>query len=404
VAASGTQKEFARDVVVVGGCGHVGLPLAIAFADRGLRVGIYDVSEKAVATVGAGEMPFDEAGAADVLKRVVTEGKLEASVDPAIVGSAEHVVVVIGTPVDEHLNPDQAAIPEALAEFTHQLHDEQILILRSTVYPGVTALVEKMIARLGLRMDVAFCPERIAEGKAMTELFELPQIVSSRTERGIKRASDLFSKLTGTLVPMSPEEAELAKLFTNVWRYIKFATANQLYMMANDRGLDFERIRQGLTLDYPRAADMPGAGFAAGPCLFKDTMQLAAYNNNNFALGHTAMTINEGMPLYLVHRLEQKFDLKNMTVGILGMAFKGGSDDVRSSLSYKLRRILAFKADRVLCTDPYVKNDPRIVPLQQVLDESDVLVIATPHPEYRDLVTDKPVADMWNVLGGGVRV
>jgi len=404
VAASGTQKEFARDVVVVGGCGHVGLPLAIAFADRGLRVGIYDVSEKAVATVGAGGMPFDEAGAADVLKRVVTEGKLEASVDPAIVGSAEHVVVVIGTPVDEHLNPDQAAIPEALAEFTDQLNDDQILILRSTVYPGVTALVEKMIARLGLQMDVAFCPERIAEGKAMTELFELPQIVSSRTERGIERASALFSKLTGTLVPMSPEEAELAKLFTNVWRYIKFATANQLYMMANDRGLDFERIRQGLTLDYPRAADMPGAGFAAGPCLFKDTMQLAAYNNNNFALGHTAMTINEGMPLYLVHRLEQKFDLKNMTVGILGMAFKGGSDDVRSSLSYKLRRILAFKADRVLCTDPYVKNDPRIVPLQQVLDESDVLVIATPHPEYRDLVTDKPVADMWNVLSGGVRV
>jgi UDP-N-acetyl-D-mannosaminuronic acid dehydrogenase len=401
---AGAHQMFARDVVVVGGCGHVGLPLAIAFADRGLQVGIYDVSESAVATVSAGQMPFDEAGAADVLKRVVADGRLEASIDPAIVGSAEHVVVVIGTPVDEHLNPDQSAIPEALAEFTDQLHDDQILILRSTVYPGVTALVEKMIARLGLSMDVAFCPERIAEGKAMTELFELPQIISSRTGRGLERASALFSTLTSTLVPMSPEEAELAKLFTNVWRYIKFATANQLYMMANDRGLDFERIRQGLMLDYPRAADMPGAGFAAGPCLFKDTMQLAAYNNNNFALGHTAMTINEGMPLYLVHRLEQRFELRTMTVGILGMAFKGGSDDIRSSLSYKLRRILAFKADRVLCTDPYVKDDPRLVPLQQVLDESDLLVIATPHPEYRDLITEKPVADLWNVLGKGVRV
>jgi UDP-N-acetyl-D-mannosaminuronic acid dehydrogenase len=189
-----------------------------------------------------------------------------------------------------------------------------------------------------------------------------------------------------------------------VWRYIKFATANQLYMMANDRGLDFERIRQGLMLDYPRAADMPGAGFAAGPCLFKDTMQLAAFNNNNFALGHTAMAINEGMPLYLVHRLEQEYDLPSMTVGILGMAFKGGSDDIRSSLSYKLRRILAFKANAVLCTDPYVTNDPRLVPMRQVLEESDLLVIAAPHPEYRDLVTDKPVADMWNVLGKGVRV
>ena len=204
----------------------------------------------------------------------------------------------------------------------------------------MTALVEKIIADLGLQIDVAFCPERIAEGKAMTELFELPQIVSSRTQRGMDRASALFRRLTDTVVPMAPEEAELAKLFTNVWRYIKFAAANQLYMMANDRGLDFERIRQGLILDYPRAADMPGAGFAAGPCLFKDTLQLAAYNNNNFALGHMAMSINEGLPLYLVDRLEQRFDLPSMTVGILGMAFKGGSDDIRSSLSYKLKRIL----------------------------------------------------------------
>ena len=227
----------------------------------------------------------------------------------------------------------------------------------------MTALVEKMVAGLGIDIDVAFCPERIAEGKAMTELFELPQIVSGRTARGAGAGQRAVRHADRQLVPMTPEEAELAKLFTNVWRYIKFATANQLYMMANDRGLDFERIRQGLTQDYPRAADMPGAGFAAGPCLFKDTMQLAAFNNNNFALGHTAMTINEGLPLYLVHRLEQRFDLAAMTVGILGMAFKGGSDDTRSSLSYKLKRILAFKAGGVLCTDPYVTHRPGLLPL-----------------------------------------
>jgi UDP-N-acetyl-D-mannosaminuronic acid dehydrogenase len=404
VAESFRPPHFARDVVVIGGCGHVGLPLAIAFASRGARVGIFDISEASVALVNSARMPFAEPGATPALERAVAEGRLEASTDPAIVGSAEHVIVVIGTPVGEHLEPDQAAIPNALAQCADHLTSGQLLILRSTVYPGVTARVEKMVAGLGVELDVAFCPERIAEGKAMTELFELPQIVSSRSSRGLDRASKLFTLLTPTLVPMTPEEAELAKLFTNVWRYIKFATANQLYMMANDRGLDFERIRQGLMMDYPRAADMPGAGFAAGPCLFKDTMQLAAFNNNNFALGHTAMTINEGLPLYLVARLEQRFDLATLTVGILGMAFKGGSDDIRSSLSYKLKRLLAFKAERVLCTDPYVTADPDLRPLAEVTSEADLLIIAAPHPEYAGLQTAKPVADIWNVLGKGVVV
>jgi UDP-N-acetyl-D-mannosaminuronic acid dehydrogenase len=203
---------------------------------------------------------------------------------------------------------------------------------------------------------------------------------------------------------MTPEEAELAKLFTNVWRYIKFATANQLYMMANDRGLDFERIRQGLAADYPRAADMPAAGFAAGPCLFKDTMQLAAFNHNNFALGHTAMAINEGLPLYVVQRLEQRYDLSSMTVGILGMAFKGGSDDIRSSLAYKLKRILAFTTQTVYCTDPYVTVDASLLPLDDVVAKSDLLIIAAPHAEYATLATAKPVVDIWNIRGEGVRV
>ena len=404
MAGSPAGERFDLDVVVIGGCGHVGLPLAIAFADRGARVGIYDVSDTAVATVNAARLPFDEPGAAGVLERVVADGRLVASTDPSIVGKAEHVVVVIGTPVDEHLNPDQTAIPKALGGCAPYLGDGQLLILRSTVFPGVTALVEKMIAGLGAEIEVAFCPERIAEGKAMTELFELPQIVSARSPGALERAAKLFGLLTDSIVPMSPEEAELAKLFTNVWRYIKFATANQFYMMANDRGLDFERIRQGLSQDYPRAADMPGAGFAAGPCLFKDTMQLAAFNNNNFTLGHTAMTINEGLPLYVVHRLEQRFDLSSMTVGILGMAFKGESDDIRSSLSYKLKRILEFKADKVLCADPYVTTDPNLLPQEEVIARSGLLVIATPHQRYRGLVTDKPVADIWNVLGNGVRL
>ncbi len=398
--------EFENDVVVVGGGGHVGLPLAIALASRGSKVVVYDLSAAAVALVNAGTMPFNEPGAQPVLAEALRNGRLSASTDASVVGTARNVIVVIGTPVDEHLNPDPNAIPKALGSCSEYFRDGQLLVLRSTVYPGVTALVERMIKDLGLDIPVAFCPERIAEHKAMEELFTLPQIVSARTENGRARASQLFGSLTDEIVDMEPEEAELAKLFTNTWRYIKFAAANQFYMMANDRGLDFEKIRKGLTHDYPRAKDMPGPGFAAGPCLFKDTMQLAAFSDNTFSLGHSAMLVNEGLPLYVVSQLEKRFNLEELTVGILGMSFKAGSDDIRSSLSYKLRRVLKFKAKAVLGTDPYVteETDDTLLPLDDVLAKADILVIATPHPEYRDLVTDKPVADVWNLLGNGVVV
>jgi UDP-N-acetyl-D-mannosaminuronic acid dehydrogenase len=175
-------------------------------------------------------------------------------------------------------------------------------------------------------------------------------------------------------------------------------------MIANDSGLDFERIRQGLALDYPRAADLPSAGFAAGPCLLKDAMQLAAYNNNNFALGHAAMLVNEGLPLYIVSELEKRYRLAEMTVGVLGMAFKAESDDIRSSLSYKVRRLLRIKARNVLCTDPYVRDDSELVALDTVLKQSDLLLLGAPHRQYAEIQTTLPVVDIWNLRGRGVRV
>jgi UDP-N-acetyl-D-mannosaminuronic acid dehydrogenase len=392
------------DVVIVGGCGHVGLPLGIAFADRGLNVALVDLNPTAVETVNRGQLPFSEPGATAVMRRALEAGRLRATTDPATVRDAEHVVVVIGTPIDEHLNPDLMAVQHAITEVGEQLIDGQLLVLRSTVYPGVTAMVERLVSRLGLDVDIAFCPERIAEGRAMVELYELPQIVASRSARASERATKLFRNLAHEVVYLEPEEAELAKLFTNVWRYIKFATANQLFMMANDFGLDFERIRSALAYEYPRAADLPKAGFSAGPCLFKDTMQLAAFNNNNFHLGQASMMINEGLPLYVVARIEQRFDLPHMTVGILGMSFKAESDDIRSSLSYKLKRILRFKAARVVTHDPFVTVDPELLPLDEVVQQSDLLILGTPHAEYRSLDTETPIVDIWNLLDRGVRV
>lgn len=399
----GGVETRTADVVIIGGCGRAGLPLGLAFASRGLTVVLYDRNAEAVEQVNAARMPFAEEHAAPLLAEVARAGRLRATTAATSVGTAEHLVVVVGTPLDEHLNPDLGTVPQVLADCAEHLHDGQLVVLRSTVHPGVTAMTEKLLAGRGQQVEVAFCPERIAEGRALTELFSLPQIVAARTAQTTARAEKLFRHLTDQIVTLTPEEAELAKLFTNTWRYVKFATANQFWMMANDAGLDYARIRHAVTHDYPRAADLPGPGFAAGPCLLKDTMQLAAFNKNNFVLGHAAMMVNEGLPLYLVSRLAARFELAELTVGILGMAFKGGSDDPRESLAYKLRKLLKLRAGGVLCTDPYVADD-RLLPLPEVLDRADLLVIAAPHPAYARLATDKPVVDIWGLAGQGVSV
>jgi len=396
------EGRFQYDICVVGGCGHVGLPLAITFAQRGLNVSIYDINERAVETVRSGRMPFLESGAELLLKRVIGE-TLTVANDPHLASQSRHVVVVIGTPVDEHLNPTFHTMRRFFATLLPHLKDGQCLILRSTVYPGTTEKVREMVATSGKQLHIAFCPERVAQGKAMEELTELPQIVSGCDAKAVTMASDLFGRIAKSIIVMTPMEAELTKIFANVWRYIQFATANQFFMIATDFSVDFYKIYDALTRDYPRMAGLPRGGFAAGPCLFKDTMQLAAANNNNFSLGHSAMLINEGLPNFLVRHAKLRYDLGGKRVGVLGMAFKGESDDPRESLSYKLRKILEYEAAEVLCTDVYIK-DPTFLPLEEVIHRSDLLFIGTPHREYctLDVPDCKPVIDIWNLYGKGV--
>lgn len=392
-----------ENVVIVGGCGHVGLPLGIALAHEGKNVWALDIDQKKVELVNSGKLPFIEDGGETILQEVLANKLFKATTSTEVISKSHFVVVIVGTPVDEHLNPDPEAIVRVLDEIRPYLNSSQTLILRSTVFPGVTARVEKWCEANVPGLSVSFCPERIAEGKAMTELYSLPQIIGTRSVGTYEKVSQLFSCLTSNLIFSSPEEAELAKLFTNVWRYIKFATVNQFFMMANDFGVDFERVRNALTFEYPRAADMPSAGFSAGPCLLKDTMQLGAFSNNSFALGHSAMLINEGLPLYLVQKMRNKYDLANLRIGILGMTFKPDIDDNRSSLSYKLRKILRFQAKEVYCTDPYLK-DPTFLSFDFVTQNSDILIIGVPHKEFANLNTTKPVIDIWNMFGNGVLI
>jgi UDP-N-acetyl-D-mannosaminuronic acid dehydrogenase len=400
-----TEPTPDLDVVVLGGGGHVGLPLSLAFAKDGLRVGVYDTNQDTLDTIASGTMPFLETGADDLLREVLPTGRLQLGSDGSMITRSDRLVVIIGTPVDEFLAPSMTIFEKAVDQIAPHLRDGALVVLRSTVYPGTTAYVAKHLADRGCTVDVAFCPERIAEGHALTELYSLPQIIGADDDRAAERATDLFGRLAAKTIRTSTKEAELAKLFTNTWRYMKFAVANQFFTIAHAAGVNYDNVLRAIREDYPRAADLPAPGFAAGPCLFKDTMQLAAFTADHFPLGQAAMQVNEGLPAYIVAALQRRYGgLNGKTVGILGMAFKAESDDPRASLSYKLRKLLSWAGARVICTDPYVKDD-RLETLECVLKESDVLVLGVPHKPYRNLqVGGRDVVDVWGAMGEGIRL
>lgn len=389
------SKTF--DICVVGGAGHVGLPLAITFASHGFRSLIYDVNCNALEMIGRGKMPFMEEGATPLLQRALQSELLSLSEERSSVARAAAIFIVIGTPVDEFMNPSLKSVTGCIDELLPYLTDDHLVVLRSTVYPGVTQAVDRYLKSKGRNCRVAFCPERVVQGKAIEEIQRLPQIVSGTTPEAKEAAARLFQAIAPEVLRLSPIEAELVKLFSNAYRYIQFAVSNQFYLISESAGVDYYKLMEAMKNGYPRMSSLPSAGFAAGPCLFKDTMQLAAFYKNQFSLGLSAMLVNESMPMFIVDHILEKYDLHDMTVGLLGMAFKADSDDARSSLSYKLKKVVAFRAKEVLTTDPYVTTDSNLLPAEEVVERSNILILCVPHSVYRDLdLKGKIVVDVWD--------
>ena len=398
VTAKSTAKT--ADLTVVGGAGHVGIPLVLSFAAKGSTVNVNDINEQTLATLKAGNIPFIENGAQPLLTKALADQRLFFTSRPEDISTSGPVIITIGTPVDEFLNPVRGVVQECIDALLPHLRDGQLIVLRSTLYPGTTDWVDAHIKRQGRNLKVAFCPERIVQGQGIEELARMPQIVSGTSPEAEQEAAALFGLIAPELTMLKPIEAEFAKLFTNAYRYIGFAITNQFYLIAKSAGLDYHQILQAMKLNYPRANYIPTPGFAAGPCLVKDTMQLLAFARNEFGLGNAAIMVNEGLPLHIVAELNREHDLSKMTVGLLGVAFKAESDDPRASLSYKLKKALAGAAREVLTTDPLVTTDPDLLPLETVIEKSDLLILCTPHQIYRTAdLRGKPIVDVWGVLG-----
>ena len=377
----------------------MGIPLGLAFASKNFDVTLVDVNPKAVENINRAHLPFKEDGAEELLAAHVGKN-LRATSDAEVVRKQDVVVFVTGTPVDEHLNPKIHDVMKVLNAYLPLLNRRQLIVLRSTIFPGVTRIVEDTL-KSGLgAANLAFCPERIVQGKGIEEIFNLPQLVSGVNKKAEDAAAALFAAIAPKIIRISPEEAELAKLMTNAWRYLECAIANQFYMMVEKQGLDFYRILDAMKEDYPRAKHFARAGLAAGPCLFKDTMQLSAFHNNEFFLGHSAMLVNEGLPNFLVSQLEEKMggSLKGKKIGVMGLAFKADNDDIRESLSFKVKKLLEMKMAEVLVTDEFV---PGTMPLKKFVKEAEGVILGVPHSAYKRLKLKQPFVDCWGCWARG---
>jgi UDP-N-acetyl-D-mannosaminuronic acid dehydrogenase len=397
--------KFEYDIAIVGGCGHIGLPLGLLIARSGKRVLLCDTDSSRVNAVAKGSMPFTEDGAQAILDQVVNK-QLFLSSDPQAAAKAKGAIITVGTPVDEYMNPKYAPVLGLVDSLAAEMSKGQHILLRSTVFPGTSERAAKLPAVVRSGVHLSFCPERVVQGQAIREIGSIPQIVSGATPEARTWSRDLFEGLGAPIVETGMLEAELAKLSNNAWRYFQFAAINQLFMVAVEHGADFTEVYRAMTSGYARAAGLPTPGFAAGPCLLKDTMQLAAFSRTEFPLGRSAVQVNEGLPNFIVNQLAvtEGVKLEGATVGLLGMAFKAESDDVRDSLSFKLAKLLRFQGATVLCSDPYVRR-PDFFAVEDVVRRADIVIIATPHRAYQTLSIPegRKVVDVWGLRKAGVR-
>jgi UDP-N-acetyl-D-mannosaminuronic acid dehydrogenase len=397
--------------VAVIGLGRIGLPLAISFADHGLRVLGVDIDAQRLQAVRDARMPFEEPGAQDALDRVHAAGMLEVTDHVADAALAEHIVITLGTPSLSHVEIDMSDIRSALDDLLGLLRPGHTIVLRSTIAPGTTDWVAGYLAKHrgligGEDIFVAHAPERIAAGRFFEEIQTLPCIVGGVGEASGERVGALFSVFGAPIVQTSPVEAEMAKIWTNILRYTNFALPNLLMMDCEQHGANVFEVIELINRDYPRGG-IAAPGLTAGTCLRKD-FAFSEERSNAPGMLLAVSRVNESVPLFLVEGMKRRLgSLNGCKVAVLGLAFKGNTDDERDSLAHKLVRLLERELADVEVHDPRVATPTP--PFEEAVAGARAIVVAANHDEFlgpeplHAIATlaggDALVVDPWNCFG-----
>ena len=383
-------------ICIIGGAGHVGVPLGLALSSKGYNVALIDKNQKNIKKINQGIMPFVEEGCVKLLKKMIYKKKIFATNKLDEIKKCKYIIVCIGTPINNRIELNSKKFFDFFYNLRKHLNKNHVIIIRSSIYPGVCNRVFDIVKNRC--KNLSYCPERIAQGKSLIELPKLSQIISGKNDKAKIESGKIFKKVCKKIIYTKIIEAELIKLFSNAYRYINFSISNQFYLICKNQGLDFFKIRNLMRDNYKRNAEIPLAGFTAGPCLLKDTMQLSAFYNHKFPLFKAAMSVNESLPQFIINKLNEEYNLKKKTIGVLGLSFKAENDDIRDSLSIKLLRKLKSKKIKTLQSDEYYKNKEN-VDKNVLVKKSDIIIIATPHKAYKNIKIDKKkvLVDIWGL-------
>ena len=389
-----------RHISIIGGAGRVGFPLGLIFSSKGFKVSLIDNDLEKINKINVSKVPFLEENSQKLLNSMIRKKRIFATNQLIEVLKSKYIIVCIGTPINKQLNPSLRSFISFFYRLRKFLKKNQIVIIRSSIYPGICDKIYKIIGNKC--KNLSYCPERIVQGKSIVELPKLPQLVSGKSKKAIAESGRLFRKVCKKIIYTEVIEAELIKLFSNAYRYIHFSISNQFYMICQNQDLNFFKIRNIMRDGYMRNANIPASGFTAGPCLLKDTMQLSSFYNHKFLLGHSALSINEGIPKFIINKLNAKYNLKKKTVGVLGLAFKSETDDIRDSLAIKLLKLLKSKKIKTLQSDEYYKHKDNI-DKRDLIKKSDIIILSTPHQAYKKLKIgkNKILIDVWGLIDRG---
>tara|TARA_B100001989_G_scaffold127513_1_gene90085 strand:- start:1497 stop:2648 length:1152 start_codon:yes stop_codon:yes gene_type:complete len=365
---------------VIGGLGHIGLPLSCLLQINGSSVVIIDENKTIFDSVSSGKPPFFEPNLNDNLKKAIKNG-LQITDDYKKISECEYVVVTIGT---SSLEKDKINFENLINKTIEILAPNSKLILRSTVDYGTCSKLLKNKILQDKNIKLAYCPERIAEGKAFEEIVKLPQIIGT-VQKNFSEFEAFFNVIGTKTINVTYEEAEFIKLFSNVYRYSEFSLINEFKNISSKINLDFNRILEVATLDYPRLENVASPGFVGGPCLPKDTKTFVENFKQENNIIDLFLNTNEQFLENILTEIKKNCLSKKII--FLGITFKPESDDLRGSVSYELSKKLKIDGFEVFIVEPNIPDkaiEEMTYVYEDVKEESNYVIIGTNHKEFKN--------------------